>query len=619
MTTSTSPAEVLAGIYKKKLPPTATYPKGVSLEDLYGPVGRDKRDSIPHLMLSAFQAGLPVHLVGAPGVAKTAMARAVAEMADATLVYFGPNSDPSTAVVPAIAKEVLPDGTVVEHVDFILEDALTGDNPKVILFDELSRMPAEMRQTALELFGPIPRIAGHEIQGVIGRVSTGNRTEDGVDALDPALSTRLLTIEVDASVVPWKYHVSKNFQKDLSKAFKAHDELDPFVRKQVTPRKMERLIWNIVHNGTPTPGLAIHESEHEKFVDKQGNDVTVKVLRALCEALDAPYVAELSDPIGSAITAVVEHGATVFVEGPPGVGKTSQIEAELRSRRPDAEVMVISMANAAPEDLALVMVQEGQRLKRQLNRFFASPAEQKFLICDELWRCPPYVRDMMLELFAERTLCGIPTGVTGIIGISNPVMIDGGYQLDVGTPDAAQADRFTMSVVVKAEDMAFAEYLAGKYGLETVEPFLDWWHSLSAVDQTLFNVRTLERAILWHLQGFNKLDLVLPWYAGQPLDLSLHELERRLAGRTVIRIREVMERHDYYVEELQKPGGQDSETHRQVFDAFDRSDLVSLKPHKAKIGELFPLLSQQAKINLLRQSKDRAEFWRSVALSAGKK
>lgn len=611
---------VLDDIYNLKLEPNKTFPKGVDGHELFGPLGSGDALNIAAILVAAMSAGaqgagedIVVNLVGAPGTGKTSIVNFIAKSLGADVVFFGPNAAPDSAIIPGIGKMTV-NGEEVEYIDYILEEKLASDRPKIIIFDELSRMTESMRQQALEVLGPKPRLAGHDLKNVVGRVVTGNRVDDGVDALDPALTTRVVTVPVRASAMPWKFFVAAEFSNhDLSGVFKAHDALEPSVREQVSPRKVRKLVWNLIHNGSAWPGLAMIDGEYEKFLDRNERDVTAEVVDAFAAALGTPNTKKLSDPLDRAIKAVIEHGQGVYVEGPPGIGKTSEIEARIKDARPDAKVLTISMATASPEDFSLVMIKDG-KLKRQLNRFFEEEGE-KYLIADEVFRAPDDVMDCLLEIFQERTVAGRPTNIRGFFALNNPRNLDG-YQLDVGEPDSAQADRFTMSISVTAQDMGFRGYLIKKYG-EVAEHFIEWWDGLSAQNQALYNVRVLETAIKWYQLGL-PLEMTKPYYDGLQLDISLLELERRLADRPMVRIKEVIANIDHYIAELSAPGGQNSEAHRAVYDAFDRADLVQLEPVKKDVVRLINLLSQQAKINLLRDKGERRKFWREVVQAAAK-
>lgn len=602
-----------SSIFETKIEATKTFPKVKVVGDIIEVKNNDSHN-VYSVLDAAHQTGTPIMMVGGPGNGKTAAVYEYANLLGAEIVYFGPNSAPSSAVIPGIGTTEVA-GEKVDYIDYLMEEKLKGSKPKVIICDEISRMSEPMRQMMLEVLGPKPRIAGQDIENVVLRVCTGNRTEDGVDALDPALTTRVITMPVRASATPWKYYVSLEFKDtDLTALFKYHDKLDPQVRELVSPRKVRKLIWNLLNNSCGWPALAIQDGGYEKFIDSHGRDVTSDVIAGFANALGTPNRDKLEDPIGAAVSAAVDHGQTVFVEGPPGIGKTTEIEIKIRERRPDAKVLTISMANASPEDFSLVMIKDG-KLKRTLNRFFSEEGE-KYLIADEIWRAPDDVMDCMLELFQERAVAGIPTGLNGIIALNNPRDLEG-HQLDVGDPDTAQADRFTMNVSVSAQHMGFRSYLIKTYG-DTAEHFIEWWEGLSTVDQALYNVRVLESAIKWYLIGM-PLSMTAPWYDGMQMEISFLELERRLADRPLVKIKEVAANADTYAEQLAAPGGQDGEAHRSVFDAFDRADIVQLEAARDACEKLVPLLSQQAKINLIRSEKDKRVFWLDVVAKSKKK
>jgi MoxR-like ATPase len=601
-------AAVLKTLATQKMPPSATYPKGATLAELFLPQGTE-RESVPSLLLGAFEADIPVMLIGRPGVAKTAIVRFITEAMGADLIFIGKNAAPSSYVVPGMGRVITAEGEEVEFIDYIVEDRLKSDRPKVVLVDELARMDEGMRQQILPVFGPRPTIANFELRNVVGRVATGNRVEDGIDALEPALATRMFHIPVKASSVPWKYFVAADFPEvDLTELFRAHDRLSPDLREQLTPRKMRKIVWNLIHNGCAWPALAMADSDYEKLVDTSGTDRTAELLDQFAEVLGTPNRPTLSDPIEAVLDAVCEHGEVAYVEGAPGIGKTTLFEVKIPERRPNAQVLSISLANTAPEDWNMVMIQSGD-LKRKLLRFFAEPGEEKYLILDEIWRAPDDVMDMVLEVLNERTVAGIPTGVRGIVALNNPRTVEG-YTLDVGTPDTAQADRFTMSVSISAQQTQFRSYLLVKYP-EVAEHFVNWWEGLSARDQVLYPPRVVEMAIRWYNQGL-PLEFTKPWYDGMPLEISFLELERALADRPLVKIRDVAQRVEEFVQILSGSEGQTGEAHRSVFDAFDRSDVVQLREHRKVCERLMPLLSQQAKINLLRSEKAKRRFWLSV-------
>jgi MoxR-like ATPase len=604
--------ELMSNILAHKYPATATYPKGVTVADLVGMIAGSEKHSVLEKVLAALQAHVPLMLIGGPGNGKTALVNMVAKLIGAEAIWFSPNSAPSSMAVPGVARRKNEAGEEVDYIEYLLVDKMRSDKPKIIVFDEISRMSEVMRQQALEVIAPPHAISGNVIPNVVGVLCTGNRVEDGVDALDPALATRLgATVEVRAAAMPWKYFVSAEFAEvDLTEAFRVHDRFDPVLREQVTPRKFRKLIWNLLNFGCGWTGLAMtgDDDSYEKFTDASGNDVTADVIRQLAEVLGTPNRAALADKTEALIAALTGHDRqTVYAVGAMGIGKTSYFRDEIMTRRPNAKVMVISMANAAPEDWMLTTIHQGT-LKQTLLEFFRQDGE-KYLIADEVWRASEDVRDMLLEVFQEGTVGGIDAGLKGILALNNPRTIEG-YSLDVGTPDTAQADRFTVNVKLTAQDIPWKSYIIGRYA-EVSEHFVQWWDGLSARDQVLYPPRQLESAIRWYNTGM-PLEDTKPWYDGMPLDISFLELERALADRPLVKIRDVAAKCEEYASELTGPDGQTGSAHRSVFDAFDRSDVVQLREHRAVCERLMPLLSQQAKINLLRSAKEKRRFWLSV-------
>jgi MoxR-like ATPase len=601
--------EVLQRVLEYKFPPTATFPDGVTVEDLVGMAGNTK--SVVEKMLAVMESGLVGFLIGAPGVGKSALVRMLATIVSADVLYFGPNSSPDKYLIPGLGRGEAEDGSSYEFLDYLPEAIVTSPNAKITYGNEVSRMYPSVQQQMLEVNGPKPRISGVDLPNIVGRFIDGNRVEDGVEPLDPALATRVVTIEVNPEATGWQYHVSAMFpDDDLTEVFRVHQNFTPEVRAQVSPRKVVKIVRNLRANGSGWPALMLRNSQREVFVDASGADVTAEVLDAFARALGTPNRDTLADPVDDALR-MVRDGGSAYIEGPPGIAKTSYSEARLHELDPDADILVVSMANASPEDWSQTMIVGGE-LQRRLLEFFARPVRagvRKYVIFDEIGRAPDDVKDQMLELTQERTIGGRPTGVHGIVALNNTADVEG-VGMDVTPLDTAQADRFDMNLKVTAADIPWESYLLTTYG-QAIEPFTEWWKDLSAKDQALYPLRCLEAAYKWWLAGMSLAD-TRPWYDGKPYDISFHELERALADRPLVKIREVASRADEFAAILAGPNGQQTEEHLAVYDAFDRADIVQLREHRDACEKLMPLLSQQSKINLLRSAKSKRRFWLSV-------
>jgi MoxR-like ATPase len=605
--------QLLDGVLATKLPPTATYPEGGTMEEFLATLVKG-RISVLEKILAAAETGNPVLLYGRPGTAKTALARWAANALEAQLVTISPSASPDRLTIVGLGREDF-DGTVTEFLDFMLEESVANpDTTKVILVEEPNRQPAFMQQQLLELTAAPHRISGHIVPNVLAVILTANRVEDGVEDLDPALSTRVVRVEVKAEDTGWQAHLATVFPgTNLSELFRAHGNLEPTLREQLTPRKMEKIVRALLLLGAARPALAMINSAYERFVDSAGVDKTDEILDSFARALGTPNREKLSDPFEAIVTMTVDHGLGTYVEGFPGIGKTTALEQRVRERmlelwpNDEPQILTISMANAAPGDWHQVMIRNGE-LRTTLLRFFAQPG-RKVVIFDEIWRTAEDVRNMMLEVTNERTVGGRDIDLHGFIAISNPAQVDD-FAMDVGIPDTAQADRFAASVVLGPEDIPWASYLITKYG-PTAELFVEWWKGLPTRDKILYPPRVLEMAVKWWSAGMPLKD-TLPWYDGAPLDLTFHELERALADRPLVKIRDVASRVDEFEVVLAGPNGNSTEEHRSVFDAFDRADIVQLREHREACERLMPLLSQQSKINLLRSAKAKRRFWLSV-------
>lgn len=511
--------------------------------------------SLATQILAGFAYGRHAQLIGRPGVAKTATVREIADALECEYIHFGPTAAPDSAAVPALTDSRT-------HIDYVLEEKLRGPKRKIVCFDELSRMSSDMQHMAMSLLNSRPTLSGKRIYNVIGFVATGNRGErDGVGHLDMATATRFGNniIDIEASDVPsWKYFLaSRHEDLDLRPIFSVWDNLTPVVRQQLTPRKMEKIIWNLVHEGSTRYALSLRNSEREKFVDAAGEDVTDRTLDRLAGAMPSSGKATTArTPIEAAIHACIE-GKTAYVEGPPGIGKTDYVEASLAERCPEAQIWSLSMANARPEDWSLIMVTREGRLKRTLHQFLDDKsAVAKYMILDEIWRSPNDVRDQVLELCQERTIAGIDTGITGIIALNNPRKW-AGVTMDVGIADSAQADRFTTNVKVTEVNIPWRPYLINKYdNPETgvrVEHFLDFYDDDIRPDARVwFGPRCLENCILAYKAGL-PLESSLPLVAGEPLEISFGSLKAALSDRPFTTLETLRREIDEFVKVLTPP------------------------------------------------------------------
>lgn len=599
-------------------PPNATYPDGVTYKMLWSFAKKSR--STNERLIAAAKAGIPVGLSGPPGYGKTAMVLHFAKAMDARVIWISPSSSPDKFVLPGLGRREV-DGDVYTYLDHLPIAELEDDGrPTVVIIDDAARHQPAVKQQHLQLMDPTPHIGPVEIPNVLLRVMTFNRVADGMDPLDPAIATRIITTDVSPESTGWQVFVADMFpETDCKELFKVHASFDPTLRLAVAPRKVVKIVRNLIRHGCGRLGLMIQDDTYERFIDANGDDVTDEVLSRFAEALGVSNRAMVDDPIERSLDDLVNHGENVLWVGGPGSGKSSKAYEGILARDPEAEILSVSMANESPENYALPMVRDG-RIERELLEFFARPPKpgvNRYLLMHELRRAPEHTADMCLEILQERTIAGLPTNVHGILCTDNPSSI-GGVAMDASMMDTAQADRFTVNIMVTPRSTGATSHLLRKYKSSeneqwaAIEQFVEWWDNLSSDEQDLFPIRALENAFLWWCEG-QPLAEALPVYEGDRLALSFHELERRLADKPLVRIREVAKKVDHYVEVLTEQGPNAPEA-TEVYDAIDRADLVQLQEHKDLCKRIYPLLSQQAQLALVRKPGDLGTFWYDVLL-----
>ena len=588
-------------------------------------------------IMLGLELGFPVRLPGSPGVGKSAVIRCICDALDVPYVVINaPNRAPEDSVAVFPHREMGPDGLMHYVIERKLDRGLTAEEPFVLIVEEMSRAHKQVQNQLLELVQE-RRLADVDLN-VIAVFACDNRTKrDGIKAsADFTLADRWTTHIVHANDLPWRQALAAKYSNiDLSAAFAVVDSIaDEELRYNLSNRTFEHILFNILHGNPGVWGLGIkgtrnllRASASPDSKSLLGEDRTDEIIGKIADALGREHLTEVRDPFVRAVDMAVEHGVNLMVQGPPGIGKTSYVRNHLVSLGYD--VLVLSGPVVQPENM-VVPIPAGEHIELVLMDWFARPVQEgkkaKVLVLDEIWRAPEMVRQRFLEILQENTLGGIPIeGLACVIGLNNPKDF-AGFALSVDLPDQAQSDRFFMSIEVTNAQIPWANHLTEKYG-EVADTFIKWWNeSLSTEERQLITARTVERLIVRHMKN-GPLENALP-YMENPADpkggdfvpVSLRELEQMLKDRVPATLTRLLENFDETMAMLKdNPRTHPFQSELQL--ALTKAELaVAQRPENRKlIVKLYPHMSRQVRMSLLRAEPERLKFFSDLLIEANAK
>lgn len=213
---------------------------------------------------------LPLLIVGAPGVAKTAILELATEKEDNDLILFHPViSDPTDFKgMPAVMK--VPDDAgkterfLAQFVPFDnLKRLLTATKPTVAYFDDLGQAPPMVQAACMQLF-LARRIDEKEVSPFVTFVAASNRKEDkaGVSGILEPLKSRFASIiELIVDHEIWLKWARESYVDDNGKTM---PNIHPYVRAFIQVRGGKLLHTFEASNdmtNTPSPRTVHHVSK----------------------------------------------------------------------------------------------------------------------------------------------------------------------------------------------------------------------------------------------------------------------------------------------------------------------------------------------------------------------
>lgn len=565
-------------------------------------------------MRYAIESGQRFLFIGGQGIGKTSLMRALLSSAGIVDVFIpAAMMSPENLMVPFPVDDEELGHKVLEYLFY---KKLDDDAPKAIIIDDLGREDPGMSNILME---PLQEgtLGGRKIKNLVTVIASANPQGMGygrLASLDFAQADRFATVEVSANDTPWPRALAAHrffAGTDLSKVFDLWFRLTPEIREVLSPRVLEHVLYALLRGFPGVCGLPIVAGDRVRLLDANGNDRTDKTLDEVAAALGVPNREQTPDIFERAIEALLADGVNVFLEGKPGIGKTSKAKAMLADKGIEAVYYSAPVLN--PEDMA-VPFPVGDHLEVVTFRKLMRPG-RKALILDEAFRGTRRTSNMLMEPIQERSVGGEPIpDFVGTIALNNPKEMSG-FKLDVGRADLAQAARFTLSIQLRASDTKFGDFLLKAYGPE-MEVFLDWWkEDLDDLGRDLITPRSLER-----LYGLWKAGLPLEWgkayVGGEYVPVPLVDLQTRLDNQPLARLRAVAAKVDEYEKLLAAGDEANPEAHLAVFAAFSKAELTQLEEHFSAVVRLVRVLAQQHKINLIKPGGERQKFWHRVLMAA---
>lgn len=611
--------------------PSATFPKVAKIEEaLLG-------SKIIQYCEYALEAQEPVQFISEPGVGKTScVTNYFKQKGLNVLLLHMPTIDLDRLSVAMPVDG--PDGAKILK-PILLEQLKEAD---VVVFDEPRRAKPTVRNAMMEMLQE-KSLGGIKLKPHVAFILCNNSASEGgvnTSGTDLAQESRYITIELKPADVPWQAALAATYKDtDLSAVFKRYNMLEaqyPGATKFLSPRTLDHVIWNILVGLPPILGLPLMAGPRERIVvsikDKNGGreekDVTQEILSGFCQDLGVGYTEPTVGTALKAIAAANKHGKNIIIQGPPGVGKTSYVVAELD--RLGINSTYWSMQNVNPDE-HLVPFPDGDKLGMMISSVLKPESGEEYtLVADEYYRGKPSVLNMMLEVTQGGTLGGQCIPVRNVIALTNPRVVAGQRQ-EVGKPDRAQADRFYASVVVTEEDIPANDYLITKYG-ETAEIFLAWWkNDISEVERTHITKRTLEKMIKsWNVfQSIEAVKVCRPYLKDDYVPVPIHDLQRRLKRSDTLTFAALAAKKDEYLAKLilrDEESGQPVHPadHLKINQIIAGAELQTLTENKDLAIELIAVLDTVYRPGLLKHCSDpkllvlRADIMRKGAALANK-
>lgn len=214
---------------------------------------------------SAINNNLNVLMWGPHGIGKSTMyLNAVRDLGLSYKYFSVPTMEPWVDLVGIPVRETKEvKGKPIDYIKLVRPLELAEDNVQVLIFDEINRGDAKIRNAIMEII-QFKSINGHKFNNLKCVLAAANpETEDyDTEELDEALKDRF-QIVLDAPTSINKEYFTNKYSEDAAEAvIEYYKNMDVKIRKNLSPRRLDYALdvyYNIGH------GLTIHDVLDKKY------------------------------------------------------------------------------------------------------------------------------------------------------------------------------------------------------------------------------------------------------------------------------------------------------------------------------------------------------------------
>lgn len=630
MAVSVSPRVEKSTVEAQAWTPNATFPTR--------PLALDRLTTIESVLAFGMQFRQTVHFMGDHGIGKTSKVMDYFAKAGIQVVYINlANITPDDKLV--VAPLVGEDGQLTLG-QLLMED-LTPGVPFAIVLDDARQASKQVQNQFMQ---PVNDWTfGHQtLHGLVSIVMMDNEgaTEGIRTSEDLAVADRKVTVRLNANDTGWRYALAAKYAStNLSRVFDVWDSLNGELRHTLSPRALDHVIYCVLNGFPPIFGLPIVGDQRVRLVTSSGTTVqdrTKEILERICAGLNRSYTEQMPEAAVAVIDAALRDGLAVLIQGDPGVGKTAVTKE--RIAKAGLREVYYSMPFTDPEALVAPMPKDG-KLKSLIATELADTSPYA-IIWDEYNRpSSPAAFAKLMEITQQWSLAGIPlTGLKAQIALCNPTQWQG-RRMQVSKGNIAQADRFTISIQIAADDIPANEWLLTRWpdtvsngdperrerARSVIEAVIEWFkNDIGDEHRAWITKRTLVRLAQLHMAG-----LPLQWAPiylgeGEYAPVPLVDLEARLADRPMARLAEIAADIDTWEARL-KAASETSDVGTndvdQVHQALALAELSQLWAHAPAVCRLMKGLPPKLRITFFAgATAEQTKFWTEVlSVHAGKK